>query len=66
MTSPAVRIEVVCEGCGVVFEAWHRPSINLTLGEEWTEAEIRAATWARCPKCGLEVELATLVIGDVG
>ncbi len=36
-------------------------SINLTL-EPWTEEELREATWARCPECGLEVELATLVV----
>lgn len=62
MTSPAVRVEVVCPGCGTEYEAWHRPSINLTLGEEWTEEEIREATTGRCPECGLEVELATLVV----
>jgi len=44
------------------FEAWHRPSINLTLGEEWTADEIREATSARCPECGLKVELATLIM----
>ena len=63
MTSAAQRVEVVCPGCGFEYEAWHRPSINLTLGEEWTEEEIRQATTARCPACGLEVDLTTLIVG---
>ena len=62
MTSPAERVEVSCPGCGFEYEAFWRRSINLTLGEEWTEDEIREATTARCPECGLEVALATLVV----
>lgn len=62
MTSPPQRVGLVCEGCGAMFEAWRRPSINLTLGEPWTEDEIREATRARCPECGLEVALAVLIV----
>ena len=62
MTSPAVRVGIECPGCRHEYQAWHRPSINLTLGEQWTEEEIEQATSAVCPECGLEVELETLVI----
>jgi DNA-directed RNA polymerase subunit RPC12/RpoP len=62
LTSPAERVRIVCPACGHEYEALHRSSINTTLGEEWTEEDLRAATHARCPDCGLEVELATLIM----
>lgn len=65
MTSPAQLVEVVCPACGHEYEAWHRSSINLSLGEEWTEEEIRAATHARCPECGFEVAFSVLVVESV-
>jgi hypothetical protein len=42
--------------------AAHRPSINLTLGEEWTAREFEEASTATCPGCGFVVELDTLVV----
>jgi hypothetical protein len=66
VTSPPVRIDVVCPGCALEYEAWYRPSINLTLGEEWTDTELHAATTAACPGCGVEVALESLVISDTG
>ncbi len=66
MTSPPKKITVACPGCGTLYEDWYRPSINLSLGEDWTAEELREASTARCPSCGHAVELDTLVVkGDV-
>jgi DNA-directed RNA polymerase subunit RPC12/RpoP len=62
VTSPPRQVEVVCPACGHEYETWHRRSINLTLGQGWTEEEIREATSARCPECGHEVEFRTLIV----
>jgi DNA-directed RNA polymerase subunit RPC12/RpoP len=52
----------VCPACGHKYETWYRSSINLSLGEEWTEDEIRAATHARCSHCGFESAVETLIV----
>jgi len=65
MTSPPQRVEVVCPACGHEYETWHRGSINLSLGEEWTEEQIREASTSRCLECGLEIELGTLVVASL-
>ena len=46
MTSPIVDIEVECPDCGEQFVAWHRASVNLSLGEQWTEEELDEAKFA--------------------
>jgi endogenous inhibitor of DNA gyrase (YacG/DUF329 family) len=63
VTSLPERVDVECPGCGHEYETWHRRSINLTI-EPWAEEGIREATTARCPECGLEVELGTLLFGE--
>jgi hypothetical protein len=55
-------VEVICPACGDEYDAWYRSSINLSLGDEWTEEQIRKATTARCPQCGIEVALGALII----
>jgi endogenous inhibitor of DNA gyrase (YacG/DUF329 family) len=65
VTSPPQRIKVACPGCSAEYEEWHRPSINLTL-EAWTAEELRDATTARCPQCGLAVELESLIVEPDG
>ena len=66
MTSPARAIEIECPRCELVYEAWHRRSINLGLGEEWSAERLREATTATCPSCAFLVELEALVVdGDV-
>ncbi len=62
MTSPRRQITVSCPSCGEVYEDWHRASINLTLGEVWTDDELREAATATCPRCEHVVELETLVV----
>lgn len=62
MTSPAERVEVRCPECGEQYATYRRASINLSLGEEWTQEELRQATTSTCPACGHVAELGALVI----
>ncbi len=62
MTSPVEEIGVTCPRCGHRWETYWRASINLTLGEEWTEEEIKAATTATCPECGQRSALGVLIV----
>ena len=51
MTSPIEEIEVHCPQCSTIFTDRIRGSINLSLGEEWTDEEIDEATSVTCPTC---------------
>jgi DNA-directed RNA polymerase subunit RPC12/RpoP len=62
MTSPPIRIEVVCPQCGTTFSDYYRPSINLSLGEEWSEEALEEATMVRCPQCGFTADPGTLLV----
>ena len=42
-----------------MWEYW--PCINVTI-ETWTEEEIRRATTATCPDCGVTVRLTALLV----
>jgi ssDNA-binding Zn-finger/Zn-ribbon topoisomerase 1 len=66
MTSPPREIEVECPSCGCQFEGWYRPSINLNLGEEWTEEEIERATSVECPECHQRTRVSSLIVGKDG
>ena len=52
MTTPAYEVSVECPKCGEEFRDWIRNSINLGLGESWTEEEIDEQFSVRCPQCG--------------
>jgi len=66
MTSEPRPIDAICQKCGDLFKGWYRPSINLNLGEEWTEEDIRQANTLTCPKCGFEMHMGCLVVGKDG
>lgn len=66
MTSPPSKIKVQCPTCGRLFEDWYRASINLSLGEEWTKAEIEEATSVKCPRCGTRTPVGSLVVDQSG
>jgi phage FluMu protein Com len=51
MTSPSEEIEVQCPKCSTIYKDTIRASINLSLGEEWTDEEIDEATSVTCPNC---------------
>jgi ribosomal protein S27AE len=62
MTSPIVDIEVECPDCGEQFVAWHRASVNLSLGEHWTKEELEEVKFAICPKCNGRFEKDSLIV----
>jgi hypothetical protein len=57
-----MTITVTCPACGEEFATSYRPSINLGLGETWTEQELDDASSATCTRCGHRAPLGTLVI----
>jgi hypothetical protein len=63
MTSPIREVEVVCPDCGVEFRDTYRPSVNVSLGEDWTQEDLDAATTVRCPACDWNGEPETLIVG---
>lgn len=66
MTSPPQPITITCPSCGTSFESWWRASINLSLGEKFSDDYLREATIKTCPKCKFEIRLDTLLIGEDG
>lgn len=65
MTSPPRPVTVRCPRCSTVFETFYRASINLSLGEEWSEEEIEEASTAKCPMCATVTALDAIVVeGD--
>lgn len=61
MTMPPEPITVVCPLCGHEYEDWWRPSINLSL-DHFDDKYLEECSSATCPRCGLRVELDTLVV----
>jgi len=61
MTSPIVDIEVECPACGERFIAWHRASVNLSLGENWTKKELDEVKFAKCSSCNGRFEKDMLI-----
>lgn len=62
MTSPIVDIVVECPACGDRFVTWHRHSVNLSLGEEWTKEELDEVKFAYCPRCNSRFEKVLLTV----
>lgn len=62
MTSPIVEIEVRCPSCDEVFNTWHRASVNLSLGEEWSSQDLDAVLYVGCPKCSARYEKGSLIL----
>ena len=52
MTTPAYEVTIECPNCATEFHDWIRNSINLSLGETWTDDDIEEAFSVTCPKCG--------------
>lgn len=59
-------IDVTCPKCGKEFRDSYRPSINLSLGEPWTEEQIERAMSVLCPHCGTRTHVGGLVVGKDG
>ena len=50
MTSPPTEIEVECPACGHSFITWHRPSVNLSLGEKWSKKDLDKLRFVNCER----------------
>ena len=61
MTSPPIEIEVECPACGERFATWHRASVNLSLGEQWTKEELDELKFVNCPRCNGRFEKDLLI-----
>ena len=66
MTAPSEPIKVECPSCGERYQARHRASIDLSLGEEVSEEGLYSVTHKTCPHCGHVVELSMLLIDQEG
>lgn len=62
MSTPPYQVEVDCPECGTRFKDVLRDSINLSLGEEWTDEEIEEATTVRCPECGWQGDSDSIIV----
>lgn len=62
MTTPPEDIEVECSACGIRFITWHRPSVNLSLGENWTRKELDELRFVNCPRCNCRLEKDVLIV----
>jgi hypothetical protein len=45
-----------------VFNTWHRASVNLSLGEEWSSQDLDAVLYVGCPKCSARYEKGSLIL----
>ena len=62
MTSPPKEIEVECPACGYSFGAWHRPSVNLSLGEKWSKKDLDKLRFVNCERCNCRFEKELMVV----
>jgi len=65
MTSPPQKVRVTCPSCGVEYEGYYRPSINLSLGEPWTDEEVEEASSVTCPQCGHRVTVDDAIVVEM-
>jgi len=61
MTSPIRDIELQCPACGEIFFTWHRDSVNLSLGEKWSNSELEEIYFAHCPSCKQRIEKGVII-----
>ena len=62
MTTPPEDIEVECSACGIRFVTWHRPSVNLSLGEKWTKKDLDKLRFVDCERCNFRFEKELMVV----
>jgi len=58
-------IDIECPHCHCRFSAWHRASINLEL-DDLDDEYLRANSVKKCPECGKDVHLDTLIVDEDG
>ncbi len=62
MTTPPKEIEVEYPACGNCFVTWHRPSVNLSLGEKWTKKDLDKLRFVDCERCNFRFEKELMVV----
>jgi DNA-directed RNA polymerase subunit RPC12/RpoP len=62
MTSPVVDFEIKCPNCEEKFTTWHRTSVNLSIGEKWTNEQLYELMFVNCPGCSSRLEKDVLVM----
>lgn len=66
MTMPPEQIAVRCPKCGNVYQDWWRPSINLSLGERFSDEYLEEASTSTCPACQYKVRHSVLLVREDG
>jgi ribosomal protein L7/L12 len=61
MTMPPEEISVECPECGLWYDSWYRPSMNLVL-DNFDDEHIERMSTATCPSCGCKARLGVLVV----
>lgn len=61
MTMPPEDVTVVCPKCGLKYQDWWRPSVNLDL-DDFDEEYLDQCSSAVCPRCGTKVYFDSLVV----
>jgi predicted RNA-binding Zn-ribbon protein involved in translation (DUF1610 family) len=64
VTSPVEIVVIDCPGCGERYEDWWRPSINLGI-DAFDEDYLREASTGTCPRCGLVVDIGSVLVVEV-
>lgn len=62
MTSPCESIIVHCPQCGLTYEDWWRPSVNLAL-DAFDADYLDEATSATCLRCRTKISLPVPHVG---
>ena len=65
MTSPPKPINVVCPNCGLKYQDWWRPSVNLQL-DNFDEEYLDQCRSAVCPCCNFKVYFENLIVDKEG
>ena len=63
MTSPVEEVTVSCPECGLRYQDWWRPSVNLDL-DDFDQEYLDKCSSAVCPNCGHKVHFENLVVED--
>jgi hypothetical protein len=66
MTSPIAPVIIACPMCATRFTHYTRASVNMTLGETFSEEDLRSWSTAVCPTCEHTVDLDMLVVDSDG
>lgn len=58
---PPEEITIRCPKCGLSYQSWYRPSMNLQL-DNFDDDYIKEMSTATCPECRHTVALGVLIV----